>query len=93
MWNSIGTLIHGGSVNKTHVERIRDLVLYEGSEVKNKVVKFFILIILSSGIATYGLLGNSVAVIIGAMIIAPLMLPIMGLAYSISAGDIIAMNT
>jgi uncharacterized hydrophobic protein (TIGR00271 family) len=92
MWNSIGTLIHGGTVNKTHVERIRDLVLYEGSELKNKLVKFFLLLIFSSGIATYGLLGDSVAVIIGAMIIAPLMLPIMGLAYSISAGDIKAMK-
>ncbi|AXV39453.1 DUF389 domain-containing protein [Methanobacterium sp. BAmetb5] len=92
MWKSIGTLIHGGTVNKTHVERIRDLVLYEGSELKNKLVKFFLLLIFSSGIATYGLLGDSVAVIIGAMIIAPLMLPIMGLAYSISAGDIKAMK-
>ena len=93
MWNSIGTIIHGDTVNKTHVNRIRDLVLYEGSEVKKKIVKFFILVILSSGIATYGLLGNSVAVIIGAMIIAPLMLPIMGLAYSIIAGDIKAMKS
>lgn len=92
MWNSIGTLIHGDTVNKTHVERIRDLVLYEGPELKNKLVKFFLLLIFSSGIATYGLLGDSVAVIIGAMIIAPLMLPIMGLAYSISAGDIKAMK-
>lgn len=93
MWNSIGTIIHGDAVDKTHVERIRDLILYEGAEVKNKLVKFFILLILSSGIATYGLLGDSVAVIIGAMIIAPLMLPIMGLAYSISAGDIKAMKS
>jgi len=54
--------------------------------VKNKLVKFFVLLIFSSAIATYGLIGDSVAVIIGAMIIAPLMLPIMGLAYSISAG-------
>lgn len=66
--------------------------MYEGAEVRNKLVKFFILLLLSSGIATYGLLGDSVAVIIGAMIIAPLMLPIMGLAYSISAGDIKAMK-
>lgn len=60
--------------------------------MKNKLVKFFVLLIFSSAIATYGLIGDSVAVIIGAMIIAPLMLPIMGLAYSISAGDSPAMK-
>lgn len=92
MWNSIGNLIHGGPVDKEKVNRIRDLILYEGSDVKNKLVKFFVLLIFSSAIATYGLIGDSVAVIIGAMIIAPLMLPIMGLAYSISAGDSPAMK-
>lgn len=89
---SIGTLLHGDPVNKDEVNRIRDLILYEGEDLKNKLVKFFVLLILASGIATYGLLSDSVAVIIGAMIIAPLMLPIMGLAYSISAGDTAAMK-
>lgn len=93
MWNSIGTLLHDTHVNKDEVNRIRDLILYEGDELKNKLVKFFVLLILASGIATYGLLSDSVAVIIGAMIIAPLMLPIMGLAYSISAGDSAAMKS
>ncbi|MEB3118220.1 MAG: DUF389 domain-containing protein [Limnothrix sp.] len=38
-------------------------------------------------IASFGLLANSVAVIIGAMIIAPLMLPIRAIAWSVVAGD------
>lgn len=92
MWKSIGSIIHGGPVDKVEVERVRDLILYEGLELKDKLLKFFVLLILASGIATYGLLSDSVAVIIGAMIIAPLMLPIMGLAYSISAGDSTAMK-
>ena len=87
MWESIGSLLHGKSVDDNEVNRVRDLIIFEGSELKNKLVKFFVLLILAAGIATYGLLGDSVAVIIGAMIIAPLMLPIMGLAFSISAGD------
>lgn len=93
MWSSIGTLLHGDPVNKDEVNRIRDLILYEGEELKNKLVTFFVLLILASGIATYGLLSDSVALIIGAMIIAPLMLPIMGLSYSISAGDTAAMKS
>ncbi|MGB5709811.1 MAG: TIGR00341 family protein [Waterburya sp.] len=44
---------------------------------------FFILLALATAIATFGLLSNSAATIIGAMIIAPLMVPIMSLAYSL----------
>ncbi|MBC5824848.1 MAG: DUF389 domain-containing protein [Candidatus Eremiobacteraeota bacterium] len=43
---------------------------------------FLALVVASSVIATFGLLENSAAVIIGAMIIAPLLLPIQALAYS-----------
>jgi uncharacterized hydrophobic protein (TIGR00271 family) len=38
-------------------------------------------------IATFGLLSNSTAVIIGAMLVAPLMLPIRGLAFGALVGD------
>ncbi|SHH94210.1 DUF389 domain-containing protein [Ferrimonas marina] len=44
---------------------------------------FFFLLGLSAAIATFGLLANSAPAIIGAMIIAPLMTPIMGLAYGV----------
>jgi uncharacterized hydrophobic protein (TIGR00271 family) len=44
---------------------------------------FFFLLALSSAIATFGLLANSAPAIIGAMIIAPLMTPIMGLSYGV----------
>ncbi len=49
---------------------------------------YIILIISSCAIATLGLLSNSAAVIIGAMIIAPLMLPIRGLAFDALQADI-----
>ncbi|MFN6483949.1 MULTISPECIES: DUF389 domain-containing protein [unclassified Nostoc] len=49
---------------------------------------YIILIISSCAIATLGLLSNSAAVIIGAMIIAPLMLPIRGLAFGALQADI-----
>lgn len=43
---------------------------------------FYILLTLSASIATLGLLAGSAATIIGAMIIAPLMGPIIGIAYA-----------
>ncbi len=46
-------------------------------------ISFFFLLVLSSAIATFGLLANSAPAIIGAMIIAPLMTPIMGLSYGV----------
>ncbi len=44
-------------------------------------INYLVLILGSCIIATFGLLANSAAVIIGAMIMAPLMLPIRGLAF------------
>lgn len=93
MWESIGTLLHGDPVDEAEVKRLRDLILFEGKDLKKSLIRFFCLLILSSGIATYGLLGNSVAAVIGAMIIAPLMMPIMGLAFGVSIGDRDAIKT
>ncbi|AHB87908.1 protein of unknown function DUF389 [Thermosynechococcus sp. NK55a] len=51
-------------------------------------VPYIVLIVTSCAIATLGLLANSAAVIIGAMIIAPLMAPIRGLAFASLSGNI-----
>ena len=48
---------------------------------------FFILLISSAVIATLGLISNSAAVVIGAMIVAPLMDPILSLAFGLSIND------
>lgn len=48
---------------------------------------FFFLVVLSCAIATLGLTTNSPAVIIGAMLIAPLMSPIIGLGLASVIGD------
>ncbi len=47
---------------------------------------YWLEVVLSALIATFGLMQNSVAVIIGAMLIAPLLRPIQGLAYAIVIG-------
>jgi uncharacterized hydrophobic protein (TIGR00271 family) len=84
---SLGEILHGGPVDAEEVSRVRDVLVFEGAQLRSKFVKFVCLLVLAAGIATFGLLGDSVAVVIGAMIVAPLMLPIMGLAYSVSIGD------
>lgn len=53
---------------------------------------YFILVILSGTIATLGLMTNSPAVIIGAMLLAPLMSPIITLGLSIVIGDTVLLR-
>ncbi|MBD3330513.1 TIGR00341 family protein [Candidatus Peregrinibacteria bacterium] len=48
---------------------------------------YWILLVISIIIATFGLLQNSVAIIIGAMLIAPLLRPIKALAFAITTGQ------
>ncbi|MBS2039689.1 TIGR00341 family protein [bacterium] len=49
---------------------------------------YLILLLLSTLIATFGLISNSTATVIGAMIVAPLMGPILGIALSLVQGHL-----
>lgn len=55
-------------------------------EMGNKPL-YWVELIISVMIATFGLLQNSVAIIIGAMLIAPLLRPIKGFAFGITTGQ------
>lgn len=87
MTGSLAEILHGGPVDAEEVRRVRETLVFEGVRLWPMFVKFVCLLVLAAGIATFGLLGDSLAVVIGAMIVAPLMLPIMGLAFSVSIGD------
>lgn len=79
--------LHGGPVNDEEIVRVREAILFEEPDRSRKLTRFFILLILAAAIATFGLLADSVATVIGAMIVAPLMLPIMGVAFGVGLGD------
>jgi uncharacterized hydrophobic protein (TIGR00271 family) len=49
---------------------------------------YYVLLLASGGIAAFGLLANSAAVVIGAMLVSPLMAPIFGMALALSRGDL-----
>lgn len=61
-------------------------ILFEGSALKTKVGRFLALMTFASIIASMGVVTDSTAVVIGAMLIAPLMTPLMGIAISIVMG-------
>jgi len=68
-------------------QHMRDAVLFEGPEVRHRLSRFCILIALASVIAAAGVAADSTATVIGAMIVAPLMTPILGTMLSVVLAD------
>src|SRR5215216_3252429 len=68
-------------------QHIRDAVFFEGTEVRQRLSLFWILITLASIIAAAGVAADSTATVIGAMIVAPLMTPILGIMLSVLRAD------
>lgn len=61
-------------------DEIDDGLYFEPPDRTNKLVAWWVMLLLSVAIATFGILQDSTAVVIGAMLIAPLMTPIIGTA-------------
>jgi uncharacterized hydrophobic protein (TIGR00271 family) len=55
-------------------------LFFTGARLRPYLFRFFILLGLSVIIASFGILSNSTAVVIGGMLVAPLMTPVLGLA-------------
>jgi len=67
--------------------RMRDQLFYEGPERHRRLTKYWSLLVLSAVIAAAGVIGDSTATVIGAMIVAPLMTPILGIVLAIVLTD------
>lgn len=63
-------------------------LFFEGARRRPYLVKFFVLLFLSTIIAAFGVLNDATATVIGAMIVAPLMTPIMATAAALVMGNI-----
>jgi len=63
-------------------------LFYEGVKRRSDLERFAVLLFLSTFIATYGVISDSTATVIGAMIIAPLMRPIMATTAALVMGDL-----
>ena len=67
--------------------RIHEKLLFDGPEAGRKLSAFWVLLVLSAIIASAGIVSDSTATVIGAMIVAPLMTPIIGTVFSVMSGD------
>ena len=71
------------AVTTSDVQRMTDTLYIDGPLRGRKSSKFWILLVLAAVIATAGVIADSTATVIGAMIVAPLMTPILGTALAV----------
>lgn len=70
-----------------YLEAFEAKLFVQGARSGRRLTNFFVLLLLATVIATYGLLSASTATIIGAMIVAPLMTPIMATTAAVVMGS------
>ncbi len=69
------------------IVRMRAQLFFEGTDVRRRVSRFWLLLVLSAIIASAGVANDSTATVIGAMIVAPLMSPILGIVLAMVLND------
>ena len=76
----------GRSATPEERASILDAFFFEGDRRVPYLQQYFVLMLLSATIAGLGLANNSAAVVIGAMLVAPLMTPILAIAAAVVQG-------
>ena len=75
-----------GRFDHDYIPLFESKLFFEGERRPRQIVNFIVLLALATVIATYGVITDSTATVIGAMIVAPLMTPIMASAAAVSMG-------
>ena len=68
-------------------QQMRESVFIDGPEARARLSRFWLLLVLSAIIAAAGVVADSTAAVIGAMIVAPLLGPIQGTMLATVLGD------
>ena len=82
----VGSWVNSWDIGHQRREAIGDTLYFEEPEKHGKLVAWWVMLTLSVVIATFAVLQDSTAVVIGAMLVAPLMVPILGAAAAIVNG-------
>jgi uncharacterized hydrophobic protein (TIGR00271 family) len=81
------TLARKVGFDPAYLEAFEAKMFIQGPKTARRLTNFFVLLLLATIIATFGVLSDSTATVIGAMIVAPLMGPIMATAAAIVMGS------
>ena len=76
-------------LTESDLARMRDQLFFEGRERARRLSRFWLLLLLASVIAAAGIVSDSTATVIGAMIVAPLMTPILGVVLAVVLMDMV----
>jgi len=74
-------------VTHADVEQMRGQLFFEGPERNRQLSRYWLLLLLAAVIASAGVVSDSTATVIGAMIVAPLMTPILGIVLAVVLVD------
>lgn len=74
-------------VTSEDVPRIEETLFYDGPNHRQNIERFAVLMFFATFIATYGVIADSTATVIGAMLIAPLMTPVLAVAAAVVTGQ------
>jgi len=75
-----------GEMDPEDVEHVDDRVFLHHGNARERITRFSVLMGLATAIATFGIGIDSTAVVIGAMLVAPLMTPILGISAGLING-------
>jgi uncharacterized hydrophobic protein (TIGR00271 family) len=85
--STFANIIRENRFRPEDVPKFENKLFYEGVRRRPYLERFSVLLFLATVIATSGVLGDSTATVIGAMIVAPLMTPIMATAAALIMGN------
>lgn len=86
--NTLSKIVRDNRFQSADVPKFESKLFFEGARKRPYLERFFTLLTLATVIATAGVLADSTATVIGAMIVAPLMIPIMATAAALIMGNI-----
>jgi uncharacterized hydrophobic protein (TIGR00271 family) len=75
------------TIDPDDMTRMREAVFFDEPGTRRKLTRFWTLLVLAAIIASAGVVADSTATVIGAMIVAPLMTPILGTMLAVVLGD------
>ncbi len=83
---TVGAILVGRASDRCSLDELEGKLFLDQSDAVYKFQRFGLLLVLSSIIASGGIVADSTATVIGAMIVAPLGIPIMGVALATVVG-------
>lgn len=86
--STLQNILKDNQFTPENVPELEGKLFFEGDRLRPYLVRFSVLLFLSTIIATFGILEDSTATVVGAMIVAPLMTPIIATTAALVMGRI-----